>query len=68
MGSTKFEGGSITKVLQVKQVKLPKPKITISYKRILSVTMFTTYTKDTKIHKLDTKIHKIQQDVSDLHT
>jgi hypothetical protein len=45
MGSTKFKGGSITKVLQLKQVEtIPKPKITSTYKRIKDVTMFTQYT------------------------
>ena len=39
MGSTMFEGGSITKGLQLNQVKLPQTKITFSYKELQSVTM-----------------------------
>ena len=54
MGSTMFEGGSITKSLQMNQVKLPQTKITFTYKELQSVTKFTTCTRDTKIYKLNT--------------
>jgi hypothetical protein len=59
MGSTKFEGGLLQKVYKVNKLNYPKPMLTISYKRILSVTNdYTIYKLDTKIHKLDTKMHK----------
>ena len=55
MGSTMLEGGSITKCLQINQVKLPQTKITFTYKELQSVTKFTTCTRDTKIYKLNTR-------------
>jgi hypothetical protein len=51
MGSTMFEGGSITKCLRINQVKLPQTKITFTYKELQNVTMFTTYTRYTKMYK-----------------
>jgi hypothetical protein len=49
MGSTTFRGGSITKVLQFRQVELShKLRITITYKRIKDVTMIT---QDTNRYK-----------------
>ena len=57
MGSTMFEGGSITKGLQLNQVKLPQTKITFTYKELQSVTKFTTCTRDTKIYN-EYKIYK----------
>jgi hypothetical protein len=58
MGSTMFEGGSITKCLQINQVKLPQTKITSTYKKLQSVTMFTTYTK---IYKLNTRYTNVSE-------
>jgi hypothetical protein len=60
----------------VNKLNYPKPKLTISYKRILSVTKdYTIYKLDTKIHKLDTRYtNEIQRytnrfkDVNDSHT
>jgi hypothetical protein len=58
MGSTMFEGGSITKCLQIDQVKLPQTKIINIYKRILEITSYyqdTTMYKDTRgvsVHNL----------------
>ena len=51
MGSTMFEGGSITRCLRINQVKLPQTKITFTYKELRNVTMFTTYTRYTKMYK-----------------
>ena len=60
MGSTKFRGGSITKVLQFKQVELShKLKITITYKRIKDVTMITQDTN--RQDKDDTKDVKVKR-------
>ena len=45
MGSTMFEGGSITKCFQINQVKLPKPRIKITYKELKSVyNVYNIYT------------------------
>jgi hypothetical protein len=52
MGSTTFRGGSITKVLQFKQVELShKLMITSIYKRIKDVTMITQDTNRYKKYK-----------------
>ena len=40
-----LEGGSITKCLQINQVKLPQTKIINTYKRILKVTSYYTINK-----------------------
>jgi hypothetical protein len=61
MGSTMFEGGSITKSLQINQVKLPQTKITFTYKELQSVTKFTTCTRDTKIYKLNTRYTNVSE-------
>jgi hypothetical protein len=58
MGSTKFEGGLLQRYYNMNKLNYPKPKIRITYKRITIVTMFTQYTKNTKI----------QQDVSEINT
>ena len=55
MGSTMFEGGSITKGLQLNQVKLPQTKINFTYKDSQNVTMLQHIQKDTKIYKSNTR-------------
>jgi hypothetical protein len=39
MGSTMFEGGSITKCFHINQVKLSQTKINLTYKDLQNVTM-----------------------------
>jgi hypothetical protein len=52
MGSTMFEGGSITKCLQINQVKLPQTKITFTYKELQNVTMLQHIQKIQRYSKI----------------
>jgi hypothetical protein len=55
MGSTMFEGGSITKCLQINQVKLPQTKITLLTKNYKSVTSLQHIQDIQKIYKSNTR-------------
>jgi hypothetical protein len=55
-GRLRFEGGSITTVLQVIQVKLPQTTEIITIQRMSKCyNVYKIYKSDTKIHKLDTR-------------
>ena len=60
-GQTMFEGGWITKCLQINQVKLPQTKIINTYKRILKITSYYTINKDTTMYKdaISVSVHNL---------
>jgi hypothetical protein len=55
-GRLRFEGGSITKVLQVDtSLSYPKPQDTTIQRMSKCYNVYKIYKSDTKIHKLDTR-------------
>ena len=55
-GRLRFEGGSITEILQVKQTKLPQTTQLLLVTKNLSVTnVYNIYKSEIKMHKLDTR-------------
>ena len=62
MGSTMFEGGSITKSLQMNQVKLPQNKITFTYKEFTKCYKVYNMYKRYKDIQIKYKIHQCKWD------